>query len=137
MTDGRVTSPRTAQIAAEFAERLDMLEEAGQVTPLARRLTEFTVAELADELDVAFTEDNAAPFVTHLAVALTRLNRGEPGIEPSSVVDDEIRGRLRERDAVQRVMTECEKLLDRQIPDSEVAYMTVHLCAIADEEGTR
>ncbi|GII81829.1 hypothetical protein Sru01_68110 [Sphaerisporangium rufum] len=122
------------QIKAEFAERLDLLEDARQITPLARRLTELTLAEIAEELGVTFTEDGAAPFVTHLAVALTRLNRLEMEAVPSAVVDEEIRHRTRERGVIQRVMEECEKLLDREIPDSEIAYMTVHLCAILDDD---
>ncbi|WP_169950463.1 PRD domain-containing protein [Microbispora sp. H11081] len=122
------------QISAEFAERLDLLEEARQITPLARRLTELAIAEIADELAVTFTEENAAPFVTHLAVALTRLNRFEREAAPSAVVDEEIRDRTREREVIQRVMEECEKLLDREVPESEIAYMTVHLCAILDDE---
>lgn len=118
------------QINAEFAERLDMLEEAGQVTPLARRLTEFVLAEIGKELKIDLTEDNAAQFVTHLTVALTRLNRGELAAAPSAVVDEEIRNHSHERDVMRRLMAECEKFLDREIPESEAAYMTVHLCAI-------
>jgi transcriptional regulatory protein LevR len=122
------------RIEAEFGDRLDMLEDSDQITPLARRLCGFVLAEVSDQLDVEFTEGNAAPLVTHLAIALTRLNRGEAGIEASEVVEEEIRGRDRERAVVQRAMAECGRVLDRTIPDAEVSYMTVHLISIMDEE---
>lgn len=126
-------SPAEA-LSTEFADRLDMLEEAEQITPLARRLTELVLVELAEELGLVFTEENASMFVTHLAVALTRLNRREMAAPPSSLVDDEIRSRTRELAVMRRVMGECEKLLDREIPESEIAYMTMHLSAILDDE---
>lgn len=135
MPESRISEVVTAsaQLDAEFAERLDLLQDSGQITPLARRLTEFVLAEIAVELNVRFTEANASPFVSHLAVALTRINRGETGVAPSSVVEEEIRGRTKERAIMSRLVSECERLLDREIPESEVSYMTVHLCAILED----
>jgi transcriptional regulatory protein LevR len=118
-------------VAAEFAERLGMLEESGQITSLSRWLTENSLARIADELQLRLTEDNAAQFVTHLAIALNRLQRGE-AIAPSATVSGEIADYGRERDVVRRVMDECEELLDRAVPDAEVDYMTVHLAALVE-----
>jgi transcriptional regulatory protein LevR len=120
------------QIADAFRERLDMLEESEQVTNLARRLTEMSLAQLSDELQLTLTEDNAAAFVTHLAIALTRINRGDPEIEVSAVAEEEIADRHRERQAVIRVMRDCSRLLQREIPSNEISYMTVHLCVMVD-----
>jgi HrpA-like RNA helicase len=120
------------QIAEEFAERLDMLEESGQVTNLGRRLAELSLADLAAELRLVLTEDNAAQFVTHLAIALTRINRGDPEITVSPVALEEIADRHREREAVTRVMRDCSRLLQRDVPESEIAYMTVHLAGLVD-----
>jgi transcriptional antiterminator len=124
-----------AQVVEEFAERLSMLEESEQVTKLARRLTELALTDLATTLDLVFTEDDAAQFVTHLAIALTRINRGDPPVEVSTVVDAEIAERPREREAMARVMTDCARLLERDVPESEISYMTVHLCAIIDSQS--
>lgn len=120
------------QIAQEFAERLDMLEESGQVSALARRLTEISLAQLSTDLALPLNEDNAAQFVTHLAIALTRINRGDPEIAVSPIALEEIADRHGERSAVTRVMGDCARLLERQVPESEIAYMTVHLCGLTD-----
>ena len=123
------------RITAEFAERLDMLEESGQVTNLARRITELCLADLATDLDLTLNEDNAAQFVTHLAIALTRINRGDPEIAMSAVAAEEIADRRRELEAVTRVMGDASRLLQREVPGSEVTYMTVHLCALVDVQA--
>lgn len=134
MTD-RDTAPTdhdTKGVAAEFTERLDMLEESGQLTSLARWLTENALGRIVGELGVQLGEDNAAQFVTHLAIALDRLQRGE-AIEPSAVVTDEVSEHPREREVMRRVMDECEEVLDRVVPDAEVDYMTVHLAALVTD----
>lgn len=124
-----------AQVVEEFADRLDMLEESEQVTKLARRLTEMALTDLATTLHLRFTEEESAQFVTHLAIALTRINRGDAPVELSAVVEEEIAGRTRERDAMARVIRDCARVLEREVPESEISYMTVHLCAISDEQS--
>lgn len=129
---GMTESASQTRLSDEFRERLDMLEESEQVTNLARRLTEMSMAQLSDELGLTLTEDNAAPFVTHLAIALTRINRGDPEIAVSTVAEEEIADRQREREAVNRVLRECSRLLQCEISLNEITYMTVHLCVMVD-----
>lgn len=136
MSERSATDPaRQAQIISEFGERLDLLEQSGQVTNLARRLTELALADLSSEFSLTMNEENAAQFVTHLCIALTRINRGDPQITVSAVAVEEIADRQREHEAVARVMGECSRLLQREIPESEIAYMTVHLCGIVDVQS--
>lgn len=120
-------------ISTDFVDRLDMFEEAGQVTSLVRFLTETSVARVALEFDLELTEDNAAQFVTHIAMALSRLQRGEFA-EPSAILEEELRDRVRERQAMRRVVGEIEQVLDREVPASEVDYLTIHLCALLEDE---
>jgi hypothetical protein len=120
-------------ISGEFRERFDLLEETGQITALARWLAEHALADLARELGIRFTEDNAAQLVTHLGIALTRLQRGDDEVPPSAVVADSIDGHQRERAVMRRVMDGCEALLNREVSDVEVDYMTLHLCALLEE----
>lgn len=124
-----------AAITQEFADRLDMLEESGQVSKLARRLTELALVDLAVDLGLRFTEDDSAQFVTHLAIALTRINRGDAPVEISAVAEEEIADRVREREAVSRVMRDCARVLERTVPEPEVSYMTLHLSGIVDVQS--
>lgn len=122
------------EISAEFRERFALLEEAGQVTPLARWLTEHALAEIAQDLGVKLDEENASQFVTHVGIALTRLQRGDGELTASEAVTQAVEDRLRERQVVRWVMDQCEQVLDRKVPDVEVDFMTVHLCALLEDE---
>jgi transcriptional regulatory protein LevR len=122
------------QLAAEFAERFDMLVDAEQVTPLARELTQSVLVELCEGLRLEISEDNAAQFVTHLAIAFTRLERREAEAPYSAAVLEEIQGRPHELTAVRDAMRRCEEALDRTIPEPEISYMAVHLCALVETD---
>ncbi len=121
-------------IRETFRERLDLLEDSGTASALARRLAETALLEITEEFPLELTEENAAPFVTHLVIALTRLHRGETEAPASEAVDAEIAGRDREKAVIGRIMIGFEDQLGRSVPDSEISYMTVHLCALLEEE---
>jgi transcriptional regulatory protein LevR len=122
------------ELSAEFRERFDLLEETGQVTPLARWLTEHALAEIAQNLGVKLDDEKASQFVTHVGIALTRLQRGDGHVSASEVVTQAIADRTHERQVVRWVMDQCEQLLDRKVSDVEVDFMTVHLCALLEDD---
>jgi transcriptional regulatory protein LevR len=119
-----------AQVGDVFAERLDLLQESGQITQLARRLTEFMVAELATEFALALDDESGAPMVTHIAMALTRLNRGEEPPALSKALERELEGKVVERTAITRLMEDAAHALGREVPETEISYMTLHLAAL-------
>jgi hypothetical protein len=123
-------APVAQPVEAIFQERLDLLQEADQITPLARRLTVFMVAELATEFDLTLDETSGAPMVTHIAMALTRLNRGEVAAPLSRSLERELAGRVAERAAITRLMGEVARLLGRDVPETEISYMTLHLATL-------
>jgi transcriptional regulatory protein LevR len=118
--------------ATAFDERLSLLVGSGQVTPVARRLTESVVVEVETALGRALGEDDGAPFVTHLAMALSRLDRGEEAPAPSVAVEEELRAHPREHELMERALGRCGDELGRPVPATEVAYMTMHLCALTE-----
>jgi transcriptional antiterminator len=113
-----------------FAERLDLLETSGQVTPAACKLTEEVVREIGREFHVELDEESGAQLVTHLAMALARLDRGEPAASALSVVKEELEDCPREHDFARRVLGNCGERLGRRVPDGEIAYLAVHLCVL-------
>ncbi|MFH5823532.1 PRD domain-containing protein [Georgenia sp. AZ-5] len=116
--------------AAAFTARLDLLEGAGQITSPARRLTEDVVDDIEREFELELDEEHGAQLVTHLAMALGRLDRGEPVTTTVSVVTDELAGCPRENEFAHRVLGRCGERLGRAVPDSEIAYLALHLCAL-------
>jgi hypothetical protein len=116
---------------AAFTARLDLLEGSGQVSPAARAATLGVVAAAERAFAVELSEDNGALLVTHLAMALTRAERGEehPGEPPPEVVD-EVRRREVEWRFVADQLASCAVAVRAPIPDAEQVFVTAHLCAV-------
>jgi transcriptional regulatory protein LevR len=116
-----------------FEERLALLEQSGQVTPTARELTLEVIAGIADRLRLTIDEERGAGLVTHLAMALARVERGEPETTLIDGLADEIADRTRERAVVAELLDACGRRLGREVPVAEVDYVTLHVCALAED----
>ncbi|MEA2226982.1 MAG: hypothetical protein QOF04_612 [Solirubrobacteraceae bacterium] len=123
-TDRRRPSP--------FDARLTLLVDAGEVTPTARELTEEVVAGVEERLGVQLGEDRGSGLVTHLAMALTRVERGEAETTTIAGLEDELDDCERERDVVAALLERCGARLARPIPRAEVDYVTLHVCALRE-----
>ena len=110
--------------------RLDLLEQAGEITSRARQLTAAAIARIEREFDVRLDESNAAQLVTHLAMALSRLDRGDVETSVPAVVDDELETYTRELAFSRSLLDDLGSQLERAVPEAEVAYMTVHLAVL-------
>lgn len=117
--------------ANAFTERMDLLESSGQVTTTARQLTDEVIDEIEREFVVQLDEESGAQLVTHVAMALSRVDRGEPHTTALSVVEDELADCPREHDFSRRVLGRCGERLGRSVPEGEIAYLAVHLCVLS------
>ena len=120
--------------AGPFTARLGLLEESGQVTREARQLTEAIVVRIERDFTLQFDEENGAQFVTHLAMAFSRLQRHEGVTEGPGVVEDEIESCEREAESVRSIVDDCQRELGIAVPPAEVSYMVIHLCAMTQGE---
>jgi transcriptional regulatory protein LevR len=123
-------SGHSVAINSGLQARLDLLASAGEVTACARTLTEELMRAISGEFHVDLDENNGAQLVTHMAMALTRLDRGTPEESAIAVVDDEIRERTHELDFSARILRRCGEQLGREVPEAEIAYLALHLCAL-------
>jgi hypothetical protein len=114
-----------------IAERLAFLTDAGVVTPTAARLTSKAIDEVTRRLG-PIDDEPLAPLATHLAMALTRVDRAEPEAELPAIADAELASRPDERafavDLAQRWAAE----LGRPIPEGEISYVALHIAALAE-----
>jgi hypothetical protein len=109
--------------------RLAFLADAGVITATARDLTEASIREISARLLPLDAEDGAS-LVTHIAMALTRVERGEPEPELPQIAADELVDRPEERALAHDLAVTWEASLGRPIPDSEVSYVAIHLAAL-------
>jgi transcriptional antiterminator len=115
----------------QFATRMDLLESSGQVTAQARLLTEDVIAQIEQEFAVRLDEQSGSQLVTHLAMALSRLDRGDPQPRALPSVAAELAQYPREREFSRRVLGECGQRLGRPVPEGEIDYLAMHLCVMS------
>ena len=118
-----------------FQERFDLLEAGGQLDPHVRPVVEGFLGDLATSFGVAVDEATAPQFATHLATAFTRIRAGDEDLEASAVVTAEIRDRTAEVEFVTDVVRRSESALGRIVPQAEIDYMVVHVCALIDSQN--
>jgi transcriptional regulatory protein LevR len=114
-----------------FARRLTLLEESGQIGAPVRRLTEEIVADVERAFSVALDEEEDAFFVTHLALALARMERGEAEQEAPAVMEAEAAPHVDERRVAEQLLEQAAAALGRTAPRPEILYVTLYLAAIA------
>jgi transcriptional regulatory protein LevR len=113
-----------------FIERLDLLEASQQVSASARAATATFLAECEREFDVVLGEDNGSLLVTHLAMGLTRLERGEPVTEVPDALATEVGSRRHELDWVRDTLQTIGEQLSVVVPPAEVVYVAAHVQAV-------
>jgi PRD domain len=121
----------SSQAPMSLGARLAFLADAGVITTIARDLTAEAVARLTAAVGDLDPED-AAPLVTHIAMALSRLERGEPEPEMPPIVEAEIADRVDELTLARSLAERWEDVLGRPVPRNEELYVAVHLAALRE-----
>lgn len=117
--------------AVLLSARLEFLAGAGVITPTARRLTDESIREIGARL-MPLDADGGAPLVTHIAMALTRVERGEPEAELPQIAEAELADRHDERALAAELAAAWEAALGQPIPKNEVSYVALHLAALRE-----
>ena len=91
--------------------------------------------DFVDAVEAAFAvgldEENGAMLVTHLAMALTRTERRAPLLEePPAVIVAEARANPVELAFVGERLDAYGAVLGEALPESELVFMTAHLCTV-------
>ena len=120
-----------------LAGRLDLLEDSGVITPEARRVTSATIGRIEAFLLVTLDDESGGPLVTHIAVALSRIERNEPPPELPEIVALEIADRPEELRMAEALAREWQATTGASIPAQEVSYVAAHLAALHDRVARR
>jgi hypothetical protein len=124
----------TLRVRNGHAGRLDLLEAHGQIDPAARRATEEFVGSLAARFHIVPESEGAAMFVTHVAIAFTRLRRGEPAPSVPDVLAEELSSKIEEAEAVEATAREMESDIGGRLPAAELVYITAHVCTLRNDD---
>lgn len=111
--------------------RLNLLLEAGEIDEgIIQIIVEF-IKVIEKELSIPITEDNGSMFVTHMAMALSRIKKGEE-ILP---MDDSLLAEIESStiyDKVPFFINKIEENHNIHIPESEYGYIALHLCNLVN-----
>lgn len=110
-----------------FEERFQLLLESGQLTEPVLEVTREIVTAIQNRYGITLTEENAGMFVTHIAMALQRIASGQPLETVSDEVWEETRQCQDEWSFARELAALARKRLEIQVPESELAYMVLHL----------
>jgi transcriptional antiterminator len=110
--------------------RLQLLLDSGQIDGATHAATRAVVALIEERYRTHVTEDNGAQLVTHLAIALTLLRRGEGLHELPEAALSEAREYPGDWEFVATAVGEQARRLEITLPTAEIAYLTLHLAVL-------
>lgn len=116
-----------------FEERFALLVESGQVSAEAIGAVNDLLAGVVAYLGRPLDEEADAPAVTHLAMVMERLARGEEVPPLPEEVIDEARGCPEEWALAADLLQRAAAVWGRQAPVTEIAYLTIHLRSLKGE----
>ncbi len=114
--------------------RLNLLVDAEEIDAFIRDVLIAFVKTVEARYSLRVTEENGAMLVSHLAMALGRIRRGEQ-LEP---VDDDIFAEVREMPIYKELPAlyrPLEKDLQITLPQVERDYLALHLGALLEVEN--
>jgi transcriptional regulatory protein LevR len=132
MSEAAVTMTR--RFREGHAGRLQLLEGHGQIDGAARRAAEEFVGSLAARFGIDPESEGAAMFITHVAVAFTRVRRDESAPAVPHVLVEELSSRTEEKAAVEQIAREMESDIGGPLPDAELFYITAHVCTLRGDD---
>lgn len=117
----------------DLIERLNILKDSGTLSQ-KNYCEVLKVIEYFEEYKgKTLTEENAAPFITHLCMALERTDKGE-NAEP---LDRGVYSTAAEEPIFPEAVECCKNICSilPQLSDNEAEYVTMHICMILGPEN--
>lgn len=118
----------------EIKQRLDILKMSGQLSEEMY----YKVMEIIDMFNenhrITIQEENGAMLITHLCIALQRIEKEES----VNIIESEIFAEVEENRFYKQsssILEKMEEILGITMPAEEVGYMLMHLCVLLEKES--
>jgi len=117
-----------------FDERLGILRSGNVISESVENLVRRVIFRLSDRWRINLTEESGGRIVTHLAMALMRIEKGEKIPPPQADLLDEFREIAVFPDSVE-IVEDLIGWTPLDLPESEKSYLIVNVCLILDTEN--
>ena len=111
--------------------RLNLLVDAGEIDETIRHSVVDFVNGIEDKYSLKITEENGSMLVSHLAMALGRIERREE----IQTMDEELFTEVKETQTYKELdmfYDILEENLGSEIPESEKDFIALHLCTLIE-----
>jgi transcriptional regulatory protein LevR len=111
--------------------RLQILKDSGQISEKNYQGILNVISMMGKKWGIELTEENGAMFITHLAVAAGRIERGKAVEEVDQGVYDEV---LSNRNFTMcgQAANDVESEMGIKIPDNEKKLLMIYLCMLLE-----
>ncbi|MCL2478130.1 MAG: PRD domain-containing protein [Treponema sp.] len=114
-----------------FNERFAILRAGNVISAGVETLTRKVISRLEEHWNIKLTEENGGRMVTHLAMALMRIERGEKIEAPEKNVLDEFHS-LEVFPLAQEIADDLIAWTPMDLPRAEKDYIIVNICLLLD-----
>lgn len=115
----------------ELTTRLDILKDANQISQETYNILIKIIEDLKLKRNIELTEENGAMFITHLASALTRIEKNESLNKIEEFIFDEVKRDTNYELAVE-ITNDLEKLT-KKLPEEERDFIEMHICTLLNK----
>jgi len=116
----------------EIKYRMDILKEVGQISLDSYEKVEKIINHFLSKHLIEINETNGAMLITHLCIALSRMEKGEKINRIEEEMFEEVR-KNRFFAKAQEAMNEINMILGSEMPIEESGYMMMHLCVLFEK----
>ena len=116
-----------------FDERLGILRSGNVISAEVEDRVRRVISRLEERWQLSLTEENGGRIVTHLAMALTRIEQNEEINAPEKDLLEE----FRDLDVFPESLEIVEDLITHTpmiLPDAEKHYMIINICLLLDDK---
>ena len=118
----------------EFDERLNILRSGDVISVTVEALVRKVILRFYERWNIRLTEESGGRMVTHLAMALMRIERKEEIASPETDLLDEFRS-LEVFSRSVEIIDDLIAWTPMELPKAEKDYMIVNICLILDAEN--
>jgi len=113
----------------EIKYRLDILKTSGQISEKTYDQVEKIILHFQNNHHIEITEENGAMLVTHLCIALSRIEKDE---KVNKIEDDIFKDVINNSHykTAEEAMKEIDMILGSDMSIEERGYMIMHLCVL-------